>query len=159
MAEHHTVPSMTRTFILALFIAAVLGGGILIGASNVPGEWYASLNKPPFNPPNWVFAPVWSVLYIMIAIAGWRVWMRERGGTPMAIWFVQLGLNFLWPPIFFGLQRPGAALIVIAALLVTIAMFIVQTCDNDRVSAWLFTPYAAWVAFAAVLNMSIVMLN
>lgn len=150
---------MTRYLILAVFIASVLGGGIVIGANNVPGDWYAALNKPPFNPPNWIFAPVWSALYMMIAIAGWRMWMRERGGPAVATWFVQLGLNFLWPPIFFGLQRPGAALIVIAALLVTIAMFIAQTWERDRVSAWLFVPYAAWVAFAALLNASIVILN
>lgn len=159
MGGHHTVRSMTRFLVLALFIAAVLGGGILIGTNNLPGGWYAALNKPPFNPPNWVFAPVWSVLYVMIAIAGWRVWMRERGGAAMATWFVQLGLNFLWSPIFFGLQRPGVALVVMVALLVTIAMFIAQTWTSDRISAWLFLPYAAWVAFAAALNVSIVALN
>lgn len=152
---------MTRYFSLLVFIALVLGGGLLIGASNVqePGGWYAGLNKPPFNPPGWVFAPVWTVLYVMIAIAGWRIWMRERGGAAMATWFVQIALNFLWPPIFFGLQRPGAALIVITALIVTIAMFIVQSWHGDRVAALLFLPYAAWAAFAALLNMSIVMLN
>lgn len=150
---------MTRYLILAIFIAAVLGGGVLIGANNAPGGWYAALNKPSFNPPNWVFAPVWSALYVMIAIAGWRMWMRERGGAAMATWFVQVALNFLWSPIFFGLQRPGAALIVMAALLVTIAMFIAQTWASDRISAWLFVPYAAWVTFAAVLNASIVLLN
>lgn len=150
---------MARYFSLFIFIALVLGGGLLIGANNVPGSWYAGLSKPPFNPPGWVFAPVWTILYVMIAIAGWRIWMRERGGTAMATWFVQLALNFLWPPIFFGLQRPGAALIVIAALLVTIAMFIAQSWRSDRTAALLFLPYAAWVAFAALLNMSIVMLN
>lgn len=152
---------MTRYFILILFLAVTLGGGALIGTSNVQvlGGWYTALNKPPYNPPNWVFAPVWSILYVMIAIAGWRVWMRERGGSAMAIWFVQLALNFLWPPIFFGLQRPGAALIVIAALLVTIAMFIAQSWQSDRLAALLFLPYAAWTAFAALLNLSIVFLN
>lgn len=152
---------MTRYFALILFIAFTLGGGFLIGASNVqvPGGWYETLVKPPFNPPAWVFAPAWSVLYVMIAIAGWRGWMRERGGTAMAIWFVQLALNFLWPPIFFGLQRPDIALIVITALLVTIAMFIAQSWQSDRIAALLFLPYAAWTAFAALLNMSIVILN
>ncbi|MGB9043465.1 MAG: TspO/MBR family protein, partial [Pseudolabrys sp.] len=83
---------------LALFILLVLGGGTLIGLMTLPGEWYAELAKPPFNPPNWIFAPVWTLLYIMVAVAGWRTWQRGPRSAAMALWFVQLALNFVWSP-------------------------------------------------------------
>ncbi|MBI1621173.1 TspO/MBR family protein [Aquamicrobium zhengzhouense] len=150
---------MTRFVPLILFLVLVVGGGWLIGANTAPGEWYDSLEKPAFNPPGWLFAPVWTVLYILIAVAGWRTWMRKDTGGAMTIWWAQLGLNFLWSPLFFALQMPVAALIVIIALLLTIIMFIRTTWHPDRVSAFLFVPYLAWVAFASLLNASIVVLN
>ncbi len=85
---------MHRFVTLALFIALVLGGGILIGVLTPPGAWYAALAKPPFNPPGWVFAPAWTLLYILIAVAGWRTWQCGPRNTAMAVWFVQLALNF-----------------------------------------------------------------
>src|SRR5690606_13098699 len=150
---------MTRFVPLILFLVLVVGGGWLIGANTAPGEWYDSLEKPAFNPPAWLFAPVWTVLYILIAVAGWRAWMRKDTGGAMMIWWAQLGLNFLWSPLFFALQMPVAALLVIIALLLTIIMFIRTTWHPDRVSAFLFVPYLAWVAFATLLNASIVVLN
>jgi len=146
-------------FTLALFILLVLGGGTLIGLMTLPGEWYAGLAKPPFNPPNWIFAPVWTLLYIMVAVAGWRTWQRGPRSAAMAVWFIQLALNFVWSPVFFGAHRPGAALFVIAALLATIIEFIVMRWPRDRAAALLFAPYAAWVAFATLLNASIWSLN
>jgi tryptophan-rich sensory protein len=102
-----------------------------------------------------VFAPVWSVLYLMIAVAGWLVW---RSATParsalLLLWGLQLALNFLWSPLFFGLHRIGLAFVDIVALLVVIVMFMViaQRAGQARV-AWLMAPYAAWVAFATLLN-------
>lgn len=150
---------MKRFVPLVLFLILVVGGGALIGVSTAPGEWYASLNKPAFNPPGWIFGPVWTLLYILIAIAGWRTWMRTNTDGAMSIWWVQLGLNFLWSPLFFGLEMPGVALVVILAMLVTIILFIRKTWEPDRVSATLFLPYLAWVAFATLLNASIVVLN
>lgn len=98
---------MNRTLALVGFVVLVLGGGTLIGYLNLPGDWYAGLHKPFFNPPDWVFGPVWSVLYVLVAIAGWRIFCRLPFGMTMRVWWVQLVLNFLWSPTFFGLaSRP-----------------------------------------------------
>lgn len=150
---------MNRYLVLLGFIIVVLGGGTLIGFVTLPGEWYAGLQKPVFNPPNWIFGPVWSVLYVLIAIAGWRVWQRDFGGVAMRVWIVQLILNFLWSPAFFGLQQTGLALVIIVALLISIFAFMSVVRPLDRPSAWLFAPYAAWVGFATLLNFSIWWLN
>nr|WP_245442437.1 TspO/MBR family protein [Mesorhizobium hawassense] len=144
---------------LVVFLLLVLGGGLLIGYATLPGAWYASLAKPPFNPPNWVFGPVWSLLYVLIAIAGWRTWQLQPGNGAMRIWAVQLVLNFLWSPTFFGARMMGLALVVILLLLATIVLFITRVWESDRLSAWLFEPYAAWVAFATLLNASLFWLN
>ena len=147
---------MRRPLVYAVFLIAVLGIGLVIGSVTRPDGWYAALAKPPFNPPNWVFAPVWSVLYVMIAIAGARTFEAGRG---FALWLGQMSLNFAWTPVFFGLHRPGVALGIILALLVLILAFIAMRWRDDRTSALLFVPYAAWVAFASLLNASIVALN
>ncbi|MBE1282992.1 MAG: tryptophan-rich sensory protein [Rhodobacteraceae bacterium] len=136
-----------------------MGGGILIGTLTAPGAWYAALNKPAFNPPNWIFAPVWTVLYALIAMVGWRMWETDRTSRVMQLWWGQLVLNFLWSPAFFVLQMPWLALAVILPLLITILMIIAQCWTRDSVSALAFLPYAAWVAFASALNLSIAVLN
>lgn len=150
---------MARYITLFLFLVVVVGGGTLIGFNTAPGEWYDSLQKPPFNPPGWLFGPVWTVLYICIAIAGWRTWHRAETGGAMSVWWLQLGLNFLWSPVFFSLQSPGGALAVILPMLLAILAFIALTWDRDRFASLLFVPYAAWVAFATLLNGSIWWLN
>jgi translocator protein len=148
---------------LAAFLVLVAGGGLVIGYVTAPGEWYARLAKPAFNPPAWVFGPAWTTLYVLIAVAGWRVWCdrawRDGGGWAMTLWWVQLGLNFAWSPVFFAAHRIGLALIIVVALLAVILAFMAAAWGRDRVAAWLFAPYAAWVAFAAVLNASIWSLN
>jgi benzodiazapine receptor len=144
---------------LLLFFVFVVGGGLVIGYLTAPGEWYAQLVKPAFNPPNWVFGPVWTVLYILIAIAGWRVWRRNRAGASMKLWWTQLALNFAWSPIFFFAHQTAVALVVILLLLFTVIAFTAASRRVDRVSTWLFVPYAAWVSFAAILNASILALN
>lgn len=148
-----------KFLVLALFVLVTVGGGSLIGISNTPGAWFDGLVKPWFNPPSWVFSPVWTVLYVLIAVAGWRVWTYRPGRGAMAVWWLQLGLNFLWSPVFFTLQSPGMALFVIVPLLVTILAFIRLTWTADRTSAVLFIPYAMWVSFASILNLSIFLLN
>lgn len=150
---------MSRYLSLAFFLVLVVGGGSLIGIFNTPDEWYAALEKPFFNPPGWVFGPVWSALYIMIAIAGWRIWEREPAGAAMKTWWLQLVLNFAWSPVFFSLQSPGLALAIIVALLVAIIGFIRLSQPVDRTSSLLFVPYLAWVSFATLLNGSIAWLN
>jgi translocator protein len=151
---------MERKWIkLAAFLLLVAGGGMLIGFLTMPGEWYAALNKPSFNPPNWLFGPAWSFLYILIAIAGWRIWRRSPDGTAMKIWWVSLALNFLWSPVFFGAQQIGFGLVVVLSMLVSILAFIAASHPIDRTSSLLFLPYAAWVSFASLLNASIFFLN
>ncbi|MEI4481637.1 MULTISPECIES: TspO/MBR family protein [unclassified Phyllobacterium] len=149
---------MSRSMVLLLFLVLVVGGGLAIGYITLPGEWYASLVKPSFNPPNWLFAPVWTVLYVIIALAGWRVW--DRGlASPQQFWWAQLLFNFLWSPSFFGLQQMGLALVVIVLLLISIIGFIKVSWSTERTSAILFLPYLAWVAFATLLNASLYWLN
>jgi tryptophan-rich sensory protein len=150
---------MNQLFPLLLFLVLVVGGGLAIGFVTAAGEWYAGLVKPTFNPPNWLFAPVWTVLYVLIAVTGWRTFERDRGGWPMRLWWAQLVLNFLWSPTFFAAHRIGLALLVVLLLLATILAFIIKSWRQDRVAAWLFAPYAAWVAFASALNGSIWLLN
>ncbi len=150
---------MSNWLIRIAFLALVVGGGILIGALTAPGEWYAQLSKPAFNPPNWIFGPVWTVLYVLIAMVGWRQFETDRSSTAMKLWWAQMGLNFLWSPTFFVLQLPWFAFVVIVALLAVIVMFIAQVRTSDRVSALAFLPYFAWVAFATALNLSIAILN
>ncbi|MCZ7484390.1 TspO/MBR family protein [Rhizobium rhizogenes] len=150
---------MKNLTVYVVFVVVVVAIGALIGVNNVPGEWYQSLQKPFFNPPNWIFGPVWTTLYVLIGIAGARTWIRKRMGTRMRLWFTQMVLNFLWSPIFFGMQSPAGALIIIIPMLVCLLAFIALTYRRDRISMWLFVPYALWVAFATVLNASIGILN
>ena len=150
---------MRDKIVLAAFIILVLGAGTAIGLLTVPGAWYAALTKPPFNPPDWIFAPVWSVLYVLVGIAGWRIWRIAPAGRAMKIWWLQLALNFLWSPVFFAAHLPGPALVVILALLAAIVAFIASAAATDRPAAWLFVPYALWVAFASLLNAAIWWLN
>lgn len=145
--------------LLAAFILVVFAVGALIGVSTAPGEWYASLNKPPFNPPNWLFGPVWSTLYVLIAIAGWRTFMHDPRGLGMKLWVGQMVLNWAWSPTWFALHLLWPAFIIIAAMLALIVWFIVVRWNRDRLSALMFLPYAAWVGFASVLNLSIAILN
>ena len=147
---------MRRALVTLVFLVIVLGGGLAIGAVARPDGWYTALAKPPFNPPNWVFAPVWSLLYVMIAVAGARSYERAGG---FAMWVAQMALNFAWTPAFFLLHRPAVALAIVVALLVVILAFIRACWTADRVSALLFVPYAAWVAFATLLNAASVVLN
>jgi benzodiazapine receptor len=145
--------------LLAVFLAVVIGVGALIGVSTAPGEWYESLAKPPFNPPNWLFGPVWFVLYVMIAVAGWRTFLRDPGGLAMKLWVGQMALNWVWSPTWFTLHWLWPAFIVIISILALIVAFIARSWREDRTAAWLFVPYAAWVGFASLLNLSIAILN
>ena len=124
-----------------------------------PDAWYATLAKPAFNPPNWVFGPVWSVLYVMIGVAGWLVWTSGRSRPAVTLWWVQLALNFLWSPVFFAMHSIGLALIVISLLLGVIWMFVAVTARQCPRAALLFVPYGLWVGFATVLNASLYLLN
>ena len=126
------------------------------------GGWYAELAKPTWNPPSWVFGPVWTALYIMMAVAAWLVW-REGGWKaqrgPLTLYLVQWALNALWTPLFFGLQRPGPAFAEILVLLIAIVMTVMAFWRVRRVAACLLVPYALWSSFATVLNFTIWRMN
>lgn len=148
-----------KPLVYLAFIILVLGGGLVIGANTVPGGWYASLAKPAFNPPNWLFAPVWSILYLIIGVVGARTWLAFRQSPAMRFWFAQLVLNFAWTPVFFDFEDPASAMIVILALDIAVAGFIAASWRQDRPSALAFLPYLAWVLFATALNGAILVLN
>lgn len=149
----------SRRLVLLLFLGLVLGGGLAIGYVTRPGDWYLQLVKPSFNPPGWLFGPVWTVLYIMIAVVGWRLWFAADAATAQALWWLQLLLNFSWSPAFFAAHQIGAALAIILLLLITILALIALTWRQDRTAALLLLPYAVWVAFATALNAAIFQLN
>jgi len=148
-----------RWYRFAAFLFLVPAAGILIGVLNRSGAWYAALDKPSFNPPDAVFAPVWTILFLMIAVAGFRTFEAEPRGTTMRLWSLQMILNFAWPPIFFSLYRMDVALGVIVALFAVILAFVWRQWANDRLAATLFIPYAGWVGFATLLNVSLLRLN
>lgn len=145
--------------VLAAFIVLVNGVGYLIGTQTQAGTWFEQLEKPPLNPPDWLFGPVWSTLYVLIAIAGWRIWMDNPKSTAMKFWVAQMILNWAWSPIWFGAEMPWLAFAVIVAMWLSIVGFIFTARHRDKIAAWLFVPYLAWVSFATYLNLSIAILN
>ena len=149
--------------ILAIIICQTAGLiGALFTRSAIP-EWYAFLTKPELAPPNWVFAPVWTTLYLLMGIAAFLVWKRglDRADVRLAlsIFSVQLVLNTLWSIIFFGLRASGWAFIEIAFMWVAILASIIAFAKISKTAAWLLVPYILWVSFAAYLNYSIYILN
>ncbi len=165
MTLQHQPISRSRDFgVLILFLAlcfAVSGISSVVTADSLSG-WYAALNKPSFNPPNWIFAPVWTALYAMMAIAAWRVWRiagLENAAGALTLYGIQLLLNFLWSMIFFGAHSIGFALVEIVVLLAAIVATMRAFWRHDRIAGWLFVPYAAWVSFATLLNAAIWRLN
>lgn len=146
-------------FLFLCYGAAALGS---YWTSSSVSTWYAELRKPSFNPPNWIFAPVWSALYFLMATSGWLVW-RKAGWSgarfPLTLFFGQLVLNVAWSGLFFALRWPGMALIEIVFLLGTIVATAVVFRPVSRLAFWLMVPYALWVAFAALLNFKIWGLN
>jgi translocator protein len=136
-------------FLAACFLVACSG------AVFRPDDWYERLAKPSWNPPNWVFAPAWTVLYVLIAIAGWLVW-REAGFIPaLGLYAVQLLLNAAWSGLFFGLRRPDLAFAELVLLWLSILGCILLFAPVSATAAWLMLPYLAWVTFAGALNLAI----
>ena len=144
----------------------VLAGWILItfcaalaGMLSPPGDWYASLNKPSWNPPGWIFGPVWTALYLMMAVAAWLVWRRDRWRQPLGFYLMQLLLNAAWTPVFFGAREIGWALVVIIALWVAILLTLLAFLRVSKPAGWLLMPYLAWVSFATILNFTLWRMN
>lgn len=154
----HDLLDLVIFLVICLAVSAI-GGAIT--ATSVD-SWYQTLAKPSFNPPDWVFAPVWTTLYVLMAVAGWRVWrsppsiIRIRGLLAFAI---QLSLNLLWSFVFFGLRLIGMALAEIILLMAAIAVTTVLFWRIDRLAGALFLPYLLWVGYASILNFSLWRLN
>jgi tryptophan-rich sensory protein len=146
-------------FLAACFAAAGLGS--LVTTPRING-WYAELDKPFFNPPSWIFGPVWTALFLAMAVAGWLVWCRRGfsgARVALTLFGIQLFLNLLWSTLFFGLKSPGAALIEIVVLWTAILATTLAFRRTSRTAAALLIPYLAWVAFATLLNLEIWRLN
>ena len=158
------IPPKHPWLALIVFLVVCLAAAGIGGAVTTPkiGNWYATLAKPSWNPPNWIFGPVWSALYFCMAVAAWLVW-RQGGFTgakvPLTLFAVQLILNVLWSCIFFGLEMPGLAFVEVLFLWLAIAATMVTFWRISTVAGILFAPYLAWVSFASVLNFTIWRLN
>jgi tryptophan-rich sensory protein len=157
-----SAPSRLQSAIALAGWLALCFSAALLGAEFTPGEWYAALKKPAWNPPGWIFGPVWTALYTMMAVAAWLVW--QRGGfasqhRPLTLFLVQLALNAAWTPLFFGLHLPGLAFAEITVLWLAIAATLTSFRGVSHAASWLFAPYLAWVSFAAALNFALWRLN
>jgi benzodiazapine receptor len=162
------VTPMSRYLSLCAFLALVFAISALSSLVTMPAVtgWYKTINKPSWTPPDWVFGPVWTTLYIMIAVSGWRVWQRITGDVVTRIkhpalrfYWAQLALNFLWSFLFFAWWLPALAAVDILLMLAAIALTISAFRPIDKPAAWLLVPYLLWVSYASTLNIGIVILN
>jgi tryptophan-rich sensory protein len=149
-------PLALLLWILLCFTAAAGGGFVMTG------DWYAMLSKPTWNPPSWVFGPVWTLLYIMMGVSAWLVW--KEGGfaqqrKPLTLFLVQLVLNAIWTPLFFGAHELGIAFAEILLLWLAILATILAFRRVSTTAAWLLVPYLLWVSFASVLNATLWCMN
>ncbi|MPM07964.1 Tryptophan-rich protein TspO [bioreactor metagenome] len=157
---------MTRRNILKLVISLIipLAIGFIAGqftSDAIPG-WYASLNKPSFNPPDWIFGPVWTVLYVLMGISLFMIWSRPRSQQrtlAVMAFLLQMTLNFAWTFLFFYYQQMGFALADILLLLASIIFMMIRFHRVSKLSAWLNFPYLLWVSFATALNVAYLVLN
>jgi len=152
-----------RRELLGLAVSlALCFGAAWLGSQFTPGEWYGRLVKPPWTPPNWLFAPVWSVLYAMMAVAAWLVWKQQgfkKACVPLVVFALQLVLNATWSWLFFGLHRPDLAFADIVLLWAAILATLVLFSRRNTAAGALIAPYLAWVTFAAALNFALWRLN
>jgi translocator protein len=146
--------------IASCFLVAFLGSTFTV--PSIAG-WYAHLNKPFFNPPNWIFGPVWTILYFLMGVSLYIVWNKnlknKEKGNAIKVFIFQLVLNLLWSLVFFGLHQPLVALITIIALWITIFMVIRSFYKISKIAAYLLYPYIFWVSFASILNFAVLLLN
>lgn len=146
------------SFVLVFLVA---GAGSVATYDSIP-TWYAGLNKPPYNPPNWIFGPVWTILYALMAISLFLIWkVKQNHKTIYArkIFFIQLGLNLLWSFVFFTAHQILLALVVILAMCASIIYTIILFRKINPKAGYLLIPYILWVSFASILNLSILLLN
>ena len=156
--HHHPLgESVLAALIFAIATVAVAGIGSIATSSG--RDWYETLEKPAFTPPDATFGVVWTVLYVAIAVAGWLAWRASDSSRPTVWWAVQMALNLLWTAVFFGLESPAGGIVVIAALLVAVAMDLRASARADTTAAVLLFPYLVWCGFAAALTVGVAVLN
>jgi len=158
-ANRSAWPAIAAVFAVCLLLTF---GAAAIGAQFQPGPWYAQLNRPPLTPPNWIFGPVWTALYFMMGVAAAIVWAKsgwQDARLPLGLYCGQLALNCLWSALFFGMQRPGLALVDIVILWLAILATIAAFSRHSRLAAGMLVPYLAWVSFATYLNAGFWWLN
>lgn len=143
---------------LAIFFAACAAAGAT-GAMFPPGAWYNALSKPSWTPPNWLFPVAWTTLYVCMSAAGALAASSEGAGLALALWALQIAVNTLWTPVFFGLRRIKAGMVVLGALWLSVVACTVALWAVTPLAGILFLPYVAWVSVAAALNWSVMQLN
>lgn len=149
---------LITSIVLCVSLGAVGG---LVTVNEIP-TWYASLNKPSFNPPNWLFGPVWTTLYFLMGVSAYLIWKQPVSiarNQALQLFILQFLFNFCWSFIFFGLHATGWALIEMIALWILILMTILHFAKHSKLAAWLLVPYISWVSFALLLNAAIWRLN
>jgi tryptophan-rich sensory protein len=151
--------SANRPLLVFVLISLLVGGTASFFTEPSIPTWYAALAKPAFNPPNWVFAPVWTTLYVLMGVAASRVWKIAGFGREITVWGAQLLLNFFWSAIFFAAHLILPALVDMAGLWLLILTTLILFWRRDRIAGLLFVPYLAWVSFAFALNAAIWQLN
>jgi translocator protein len=158
MAIDSRKQSWLALIVLIVVCFAVAGLGSMATTPSIP-NWYAGLAKPSWTPPSWLFGPVWSFLYLSMAVAAWLVWRKGNASLPLTFFAVQLAFNLAWSWLFFGLHSPGAAFIDIIFLWAAIATTLIACWRRTMAAGLLFVPYLAWVTFAAMLNFAVWRLN
>ena len=143
-------------FVGLCLLVGVSGGTITATALH---SWYPTLAKPSITPPEWIYAPVWAVLYVMMGVSGWMVWQRNGASRALRLWGWQLAANALWVPAFFGLRSAALGLVDLMLMLILIGVTIHAFRRVRRLAAWLLVPYFAWCVFAAYLNAGFLVLN
>lgn len=152
----YTTQKSALVFGLCLLAVSLTAG---IGAMFGPSAWYDALVKPAWNPPNWIFGPVWTALYLLNAIAAWRVWRVGQSRLALSAWAIHLVPNALWSYLFFGAKRIDWALVDIILLCFSIVTVITLFFRRDRIAALMMVPYLLWVGFATVLTWTLFSLN
>ncbi len=142
--------------LLITFIASAIGG---FTTTSFKEPWYSEIILPSFNPPSWVFGPVWTTLYIMMSIAIWKIWINSFDSSILKLYFIHLFFNGTWSIAFFGFHQIGLALINLVIILIYIILLMKKYLNRDKVSFYLMMPYFLWSSYALVLNSSIFILN
>ena len=142
--------------LLITFVASAIGG---FTTSSFKEPWYSGIILASFNPPSWVFAPVWTALYIMMSIAIWKIWVKSYDTTLLKLYFIHLFFNSSWSVIFFGFHQIGLALINLVIILIFIILLMKKYVTRDRISFYLMIPYFMWSSYALILNSAIFILN